>query len=54
MIQFIDNMVTNLQYLGEEADPNIVLLLGFYRLHKVSHLEFIFLDFQEAIAWVLT
>ncbi len=27
--QFIDNMVTNLQVLGEKANPNILLLLGF-------------------------
>ena len=36
----IDNMATNLQCLGEEADPNILLLLGFFRLHKVSHSKF--------------
>ena len=29
MTQFIDNMVANLQCLGEEANPNILLLPGF-------------------------
>ena len=37
MTQFIDHMMTNLQFLGEEVDPNILLLPGFYRLHKVTH-----------------
>ena len=27
--QFIDHMMANIQCLGEEADPNILLLLGF-------------------------
>ena len=40
MTQFIENMVANLQCLGEEANPNMLLLLGFFWLHIVSHLEF--------------
>ena len=51
--QFIDNMVTNLQCLGEEVDPSI-LLPGFCRLHKVSHSKFECLACQEAVAKVLT
>ena len=35
--QFIDNMVANLQCLGEEADPSILLLPKFCQLHKVFH-----------------
>ena len=38
--QFIDSMVANLQCLGEEADPNILILPGFFQLHKVSHSKF--------------
>ena len=52
--QFIDSMVTNLQCLGEEVDPSILLLLGFCWLHKVSHLEFEFSSCQEVVAKVLT
>ena len=52
--QFIDSMVTNLQCLGEEADPSILLLLGFFRLHKVSHSKFECSSCQEAVAKVLT
>lgn len=51
--QFIDNMVANLQFLGEEVDPSILLLLGFYRLHKVSHSEFECLHCADAVAKVL-
>ena len=40
MTQFIDNMVANLQCLGEEADPSILLILGFCRCNKVSHSKF--------------
>ena len=54
MTQFIDNMVANLQCLEEEVDPCILLLPGFFQLHKVSHLEFECLVCQEAIAKVLT
>ena len=32
MTQFIDSMVTNLQCLGEEADPSILLLPRFFQL----------------------
>ena len=52
--QFIDNMVTNLQCLGDEVDPNILLLPGFFQLHKVSHLEFECSSCQEVVAKVLT
>ena len=52
--QFIDSMVTNLQCLGEEADPGILLLPGFCRLHKVGHSEFECSVCQEAVARVLT
>ena len=38
--QFIDNMVANLQCLGEEVNPSILLILGFFQLHKVSHSKF--------------
>ena len=47
-------MVTNLQCLGEEVDPNILLLLGFYWLRKVSHSKFECSSWQEAIVKVLT
>ena len=47
-------MVTNLQCLGEEADPSILLLPGFFRLHKVSHSELKCSSCQEAVAKVLT
>ena len=47
-------MVTNLQCLGEEADPSILLLSGFCWLHKVSHSEFEFSSCQEVVAKVLT
>ena len=30
MKQFIDHMMANLQCLGEEVDPNILLLPGFF------------------------
>ena len=33
MTQFIDNMVTNLECLREEVDPNILLIQGFFWLH---------------------
>ena len=51
--QFIDSMVANLHWLGEEADPSILLLPRFCWLHKVSHLEFECLACQEAVAKVL-
>lgn len=54
VMQFVDNMMANLQSLEEEADPNILLLLGSFRLHKVSHSKFKFSSCQEAIAKVLT
>ena len=38
--QFIDHMMANLQCLGEEANPNILLLPEFCQLHKMSHSEF--------------
>ena len=50
----MDGIVTNLQYLGEDENPNILLLLGFCRLHHVSHLEFECLDYQDVISWFLT
>ena len=52
--QFIDSIVVNLQCLGEEADPNILLLPGFCRLHKVIQLEFECSHCQEAVTQVLT
>ena len=54
MTQFMDSMVINLQCLGEEADPNILLLRGFCQLHKVSHSKFEFSSCQEVVAKVLT
>ena len=47
-------MVTNLQCLGEESDSSILLLPGFFRLHKISHLEFECSSCQEAFAKGLT
>ena len=47
-------MVTNLQCLGEVADPSILLLLGFCRMHKVSHSKFECSGCQEVVAKVLT
>lgn len=52
--QFVDNMVANLECLGKEEDPNIFLLLGFCRLHKVSHSEFEYSHCQGAVTRVLT
>ena len=43
-----------MQYLGEDVDPNILLLLGFYRLHHVIHSEFEFLCCQDGILSVLS
>lgn len=54
VMQFIDNMVANLQCLGEEADPSILLLPGFCRLHKVIHSELECSSCQGAVAKVLT
>ena len=51
---FIDQMMANLQCLGEEVDPNILLLPGFCRLHKTSHSEFECSSCQEVVAKVLT
>ena len=47
-------MVGNLQCLGEEVDPNILLLPRFFRLHKASHLEFECSLCQEPVTKVLT
>ena len=47
-------MVANLQCLGEEADPSILLLPGFCWLHKFSHSEFECSTCQEVVAKVLT
>ena len=47
-------MVANLQCLGEEADPSILLLPRFWQLHKVSHSKFECSSCQEAISKVLT
>ncbi len=47
-------MVANLQCLGKEVDPNILLLLGFFQFHKVSHSKFECSSCQEAIEKVLT
>ena len=54
MTHFMDNMVANLQCLGEEANPSILLLLGFFKLHKVSHSKFECSFFQEVVIKVLT
>ena len=40
--------------MGEEADPNILLLQGFFQLHKVSHSKFEISSCQEVVAKVLT
>ena len=36
---FMDNMISNMQYLGDDDDPNILLLLSFFFLHHTSHFE---------------
>lgn len=54
MMKFINSMVLNLQFLGEQADPSVFLPLGFCRLYKVSHSKFECSHFQEAVARVLT
>ena len=47
-------MVANLQCLGDEVNPSILLLPRFCRLHKVSHLEFECSWCQEEVAKVST
>ena len=47
-------MVANLICFGKESYLNVLLLLGFCRLHKMSHSKFECSHFQEVISWVLT
>ena len=47
-------MMTNLQCLGEEVDPNILLLPRFCWVHKMSHSKFECSSCQEEVTKVLT
>ena len=50
----MDNMISNMQYLGDDANPNILLLPSFYHSHHESHFEFECPCCQDAISRVLS
>ena len=50
----MDKMIYNMQYLKEDVDPNILLLLGFCCLDHASHSEFEFPCCQDVALWLLS
>ena len=51
--QFMENMISNMQYIGEDIEPNILFLPFFYHLHHASRSEFECPCCQDAISRVL-
>ena len=52
--EFMDSMISNMQYLGDDTDPNVLLIPGFCCIHRESHSEFECSSFVEAISRVLS
>ena len=50
----MDNMISNMQHLGDDVDPKILLIPGFCHIHCESHSEFECPCCQNTISRVLS
>ena len=50
----MDIMISNMKYLGDDVDPNVLIILGFFHIHYESHSEFECPCSQNAISRVLS
>ena len=50
----MDNMISNMQYMGDDADSNILLILGFFHIHCEIHSKFECPCCQNTISSVLS